>query len=375
MPTERSLSLPFRAEHIGSLLRPADLLDIRRRHAAGQVGAEDLRAAEDTAIASAIALQERVGLKVVTDGEYRRFAYNDFFFEHLGDVTIAAPPVDVDDAREGAKRAPQPIAIVKSRLRWTEPVHSGEVHFLKKHTKATPKITLPGPCVLHFRGGAPEIQRYGAYSDLDEFWSDIIDAYASEFESLVQNGCNYVQIDETAFAKFADPEVQQALNERGDNWQDLIDHYIEITNRVLARAPKSLVIGMHLCRGNRGGHFHAEGGYDVVAEKLFNALDLQFYLLEYDSPRAGDFSPLRFLPPAKSVVLGLVSTKSQDLEKKDDLKRRIEEAANYVDMNRLAISPQCGFASIADGNPITPEMQEAKLRLVVEVANEIWPDA
>lgn len=375
MCRERALNLPFRAEHIGSLLRPPSLLDIRRRHAAGEVDAEDLQIAEDNAIISAIALQERVGLKVVTDGEYRRFAYNDFFFEHLGDVTITAPPVNTEDAREGAKRAPQPIAVVKSRLRWAAPIHAGEVNFLKKHAKAMPKITLPGPCALHFRGGAMQIQRYEAYSDLNIFWADIIEAYANELNSLAENGCNYVQFDETAFAKFSDPAVQHALAKRGDNWQELIDQYIEITNRVLARAPKSLVIGMHLCRGNRGGHFHAEGGYEVFAEKLFNALDIKFYFLEYDSPRAGDFSPLRFLPPAKSVVLGLVSTKSEDLEKKDDLKRRIEEAANYVDMNRLAISPQCGFASIAEGNPITPEMQEAKLRLVVEIANEIWPDA
>ncbi len=366
---------PFRAEHIGSLLRPAHLLDVRKRRAAGAASAEELRAAEDTAIASAIALQERVGLKVVTDGEFRRHAYHDFFFEHLGDATIGFRDVAAEEARDGAKRAAQPIAIVKSRLRWTAPIHAGEVAFLRQHARRTPKITLPGPCTLHFRGGAPEILRHGAYPDIEAFWSDIVEAYASEFASLADAGCTYVQIDETAFAKFSDPDVQRTLAERGEDWQVTIDDYIAVTNRVLARAPAGLRIGMHLCRGNRGGHYHAEGSYDVVADKLFNALDIPFYFMEYDSPRAGDFSPLRFLPASKSVVLGLVSTKSGRLEEKDDLRRRIDEAARYVDPDRLALSPQCGFASVASGNPITPEIQEAKLRLVVEVADAVWPDA
>ncbi|MGB0632028.1 MAG: 5-methyltetrahydropteroyltriglutamate--homocysteine S-methyltransferase [Alphaproteobacteria bacterium] len=369
------VQLPFRAEHIGSLLRPAGLLEMRARHEADEVGDEELRAAEDAAIDEAIALQTRSGLKVVTDGEFRRHAYHDFFFEHLGDVTIGFPPVDAEDARDGAKRATQPVAIVKSRLKWTAPIHAAEVTFLKERSDAEPKVTLPGPCTLHFRGGAPEILRYGAYDDIDAFWADIVDTYAKEFEALTAAGCTYVQIDETAFAKFSDPAVQQTLTDRGEDWQSLIDDYIDIMNRVLARAPAGLNIGMHLCRGNRGGHFHAEGGYDIVAEKLFNALDFGFYFLEYDSPRAGDFSPLRFLPAGKSAVLGLVSTKSERMETKDDLKRRIDEAGKFADPDRLALSPQCGFASVASGNPITPEIQEAKLRLVVETAAELWADA
>lgn len=366
---------PFRAEHIGSLLRPAHLLDLRRRYAAGEASAEELHAAEDDAVEAAIAMQQRVGLKLVTDGEFRRHAYHDFFFEHLGDVTIGFPPVDADEARDGEKRAAQPVAVVKSRLQWSQPIHGKEVVFLKKHATARPKITLPGPCTLHFRGGAREILRYGAYSDIETFWSDVVDAYAREFDALAEAGCDYVQIDETSFAKFADPATRAAIAERGDDWETVIDDYIAIMNRTLARAPKSLNIGMHLCRGNRGGHFHAEGGYDVVAEKLFNALDFEFYFLEYDSPRAGDFSPLRFLPKDKTAVLGLVSTKSGKIEDKSDLKRRIDEAGKYVDPDRLAISPQCGFASVASGNPISPEIQEAKLRLVVEVADEVWADA
>ena len=366
---------PFRAEHIGSLLRPPELLELRSRHGGGQVSAAELKAAEDAAIQSAIDLQRRVGLRVVTDGEYRRQAYNDYFYEHLGDVTIAAPPVDESEAREEAKRASQPMSIIKSRLRWTAPVHAHEVTYLKARSDAVPKITLPGPCALHFRGGTPEVLRYGAYDDVDQFWDDVIDCYVKELEALAAVGCSYVQIDETAFAKFADPEVQEALAARGDDWRQLIDTYIAMTNRVLAGAPGSIHVGMHLCRGNRGGHFHAEGGYDVIAEKLFNAVDIGFYFMEYDSPRAGDFAPLRHLPKEKSVVLGLVSTKSSHMEDKDTLKQRIEEATKFVDIERLAISPQCGFASVETGNPITPEAQEEKLRLVVDTAREVWPDA
>ena len=217
--------------------------------------------------------------------------------------------------------------------------------------------------------------RYGAYDDIDAFWDDIVDAYAREFASLAEAGCTYVQIDETAFAKFGDPAVRQTLADRGDNWETLIDDYIAIINRVLTHVPAGLQVGMHLCRGNRGGHFHAEGGYDAVAEKLFNALDFAFYLLEYDSPRAGNFVPLRLLPKDKSAVLGLVSTKTDEMETADDLKRRIDEASAYVDLDRLALSPQCGFASVASGNPVTPEVQEAKLRLVVETAADVWGDA
>lgn len=363
---------PFRAEHIGSLLRPAALIEVRRRHDAGRASSAELHIAEDNAIKDAIALQSRVGLQVVTDGEYRRHAYNDYFYEHLGNVTIAAPPVDEADAINGAKRAAQPMSVVKSPIRWTAPVHASEVAYLQANSAAMPKLTLPGLCALHFRGGTPEILRYGAYQDVDTFWQDVIDAYILELEALAMAGCTYVQLDETAFAKFADPEVQLALAARGDDWRDLIDTYISKTNAVLARAPKSMRIGMHLCRGNRGGHFHAEGSYDVVADKLFNALDISFYFLEYDSPRAGDFSPLRHVPNHKSIVLGLVSTKSSYMEDINTLRRRIEDASRYVDINRLAISPQCGFASVETGNPITPAIQEAKLRLVVEVARTTW---
>jgi 5-methyltetrahydropteroyltriglutamate--homocysteine methyltransferase len=213
-----------------------------------------------------------------------------------------------------------------------------------------------------------------AYRDVDEFWNDTVKAYHDELAALAAAGCTYVQIDETAFAKFGDPAVQATLAARGDDWRLLIDRYIDVTNRVL-RGADGIRIGMHLCRGNRGGHWHAEGSYDLVADKLFNALDIDFFFLEYDSPRAGDFSPLRLVPKGKTIALGLVSTKAATVEDKAALKRRIEEAGRHVDLDRLALSPQCGFASSEEGNPIPRAAQEAKLRLVVDAAREVWGES
>jgi 5-methyltetrahydropteroyltriglutamate--homocysteine methyltransferase len=260
--------------------------------------------------------------------------------------------------------------VIKGKLEWKQPIHVGDFKLLKSLTSAVPKITIPGPCVLHFRGGDEAITAH-AYRDVDEFWNDTVTAYCQELAALAAAGCSYVQIDETAFAKFGDPAVQATLAARGDDWRLLLDRYIEITNRVL-RSCEGIRLGVHLCRGNRGGHWHAEGSYDVVADKLFNLLDVGFFFLEYDSPRAGDFSPLRFVPKTKSIVLGLISTKTPVLETKAALGRRLDEASHYVALERLALSPQCGFASSQEGNPITPQEQEAKLRLVVEVAREIW---
>jgi 5-methyltetrahydropteroyltriglutamate--homocysteine methyltransferase len=364
---------PFRAEHIGSLLRPPHLLELRRRRAAGEVSAEELTEAENAAIRDAVALQERVGLKLVTDGEFRRQSYHSYFFEQLGDISIDSPPIEEEATCEGPTRAGQSTARVGSRLRWRRPIHVADFNYLKSFTGALPKITIPGPCALHFRGGDAAARE--AYDDLDQFWADMVASFEAELAALADAGCTYVQIDETAFAKFGDPEVQATLARRCDDWRALIDTYIAVTNRVLKKAPPGMRIGMHLCRGNRGGHFHAEGSYDVVAEKLFNDLEIGFYFMEYDTPRAGDFSPLRHVPRHKSIILGLISTKTSTMEDKDEIKRRVEEASRYVDMERLAVSPQCGFASVETGNPITPEAQERKLRLVVEVARELWDTA
>ncbi len=366
---------PFRAEHIGSLLRPDALLDQRRCFARGEISQADLSAAEDTAISGAIALQERIGLRFATDGEFRRRSYHSFFYQQLGELSIdTVAGVDAKGAPAGAGRGEQPVAHIKSRVRWTHPINVADFNFLKSKTKLIPKITIPGPCALHFRGGDAAVLA-SAYGDTDQFWDDTVEAFGKELTALAEAGCRYVQIDETAFAKFGDPDVQAALAARGDDWSKLIDRYIAITNRVLRAAPKALHIGMHLCRGNRGGHWHAEGSYEDVAERLFNALEIPFYFLEYDSPRAGNFTPLRFVPKHKSVVLGLISSKSSVLEDREALRARVEEASRHISLERLAVSPQCGFASVDTGNPVTPQAQEAKLRLVVELAREVWGEA
>jgi 5-methyltetrahydropteroyltriglutamate--homocysteine methyltransferase len=372
------LNPPFRAEHIGSLLRPKGLLAQRDRFARGEIGREALAAAEDAAIEEALALQERVGLKLATDGEFRRRSYHSFFYRQLGDLSIDT--IAGEQAKGGTEtgttgqRGSQPIALIKSRVQWQGPINVPDFRFVATNTTLTPKITIPGPCALHFRGGDAAVLA-AAYKDVDRFWDDVVEAFGRELNALAEAGCRYVQIDETAFAKFGDPEVQAALRARGDDWSALIDKYVAITNRVLKDAPPEMRIGMHLCRGNRGGQWHAEGSYDDVAERLFNALNIQFYFLEYDTPRAGTFAPLRLVPAHKTVVLGIVSTKTPQMENKDAVKKRIEEAARELDLDQLAISPQCGFASIDTGNPIAPEAQENKLRLVVELAHEIWGEA
>ena len=368
---------PFRAEHIGSLLRPPELMRERARFARGEIDATALAAAEDAAIRGAITLQQRLGFKFVTDGEFRRRSYHSFFYAQLGKLAIdTIGGADAKGAQaslgEGGRGA-QPVAMIGSRVRWTHPINAPDAAFLKAHSDRAPKVTIPGPCALHFRGG-DEAVLAGAYKSVDDFWADTIEAFGHELRALADAGCRYVQIDETAFAKFGDPDVQAALAARGDDWSKLIDTYIAVTNRVLAAAPTELRIGMHLCRGNRGGHWHAEGSYEDVAERLFNALDIGFYFLEYDTPRAGSFTPLRHIPKHKSVVLGLVSTKVEALEDRALLRRRLDDAERFVSLDRLAISPQCGFASVDTGNPITPEQQTRKLALVCDLARDVWGD-
>ncbi len=370
---------PFRAEHIGSLLRPAELMAERARFARGEIDQAALSAAEDSAIRGAIRLQEDLGFKFVTDGEFRRRSYHSFFYRELGDLSIDtiggadAKGAEGGQSSKGGSRGAQPAAIIDSRVRWAHPINGGDVAFLRANSDGLAKITIPGPCALHFRGGSAAVLKR-AYTDLEQFWSDTVEAFTKELRALADAGCHYVQIDETAFAKFGDPDVQAALAARGDDWNSLIDTYIAVTNRILRAAPAEMHIGMHLCRGNRGGHWHSEGSYEEVAERLFNALEIPFYFLEYDSPRAGNFTPLRYVPKHKMVVLGLVSTKVPELEDKADLRRRLDGATKFVAVDRLAVSPQCGFASVDTGNPVTPEAQRRKLELVCGLAREIWGD-
>jgi 5-methyltetrahydropteroyltriglutamate--homocysteine methyltransferase len=358
---------PFRAEHIGSLLRPRSLLDERARLVRGEIDRNAMRQAEDAAIIEVVRLQERLGFSFVTDGEFRRRSYHSYFYQQLGDLFIDAVPHDVADGGRGA----QPAGSVRSRVKWRAPINVADYQFLATNSTRMPKITIPGPCALHFRSGDAGVLA-GAYSDTAQFWDDIVEAFTRELRALYDAGARYIQIDETAFAKFGDPEVQTRLAGRGEDWSRLIDLYIEVTNRVLRAVPADLQIGMHLCRGNRGGHWHAEGSYEEVSERLFNNLEICFFFLEYDSPRAGDFSPLRYMPKSKTVILGLISTKNRVLEDKVALIDKIEQAAKWVPLDRLSLSPQCGFASIDTGNPVAGEVQQAKLQRVVEVANEVW---
>jgi 5-methyltetrahydropteroyltriglutamate--homocysteine methyltransferase len=370
--TSSTAKPPFRAEHIGSLLRPDELLRQRARFSRGEIGQAELTEAENNAIREAIRLQEQLGFRFVTDGEFRRRSYHSFFYRQLGELSIdnVVTP-DAAAAADGAGRGSQPQALIRSRVQWTHPINADDVLFLKANSTLLPKVTIPGPCALHFRGGDAAVTAT-AYTDVDTFWADTVEAFTKELRALAEAGCRYVQIDETAFAKFGDPDVQAWLSARGDDWNALIDRYIDVTNRVLQAAPEELHVGMHLCRGNRGGRWHAEGSYESVSDRLFNALEIPFYFLEYDTPRAGTFTPLRFVPKHKSVVLGLVSTKQPELEDKAVLQRRLDDAAKFISLDRLAVSPQCGFASVDSGNPVTYDVQRQKLALVCEMARDIW---
>ena len=376
MATAAPHNPPFRADHVGSLLRPPELLKARAERASGKISAEELRSFEDAAIRKVVAFQEEVGLQSITDGEYRReIFYSDFYFRGLGGGTVAYDPSSIDEVyfidREGHK-LPLLVPNVKARMRWHGPIHVDDFNFLRAATSRTPKITIPSPTIIHFRAGRQNISM-DAYPDLDLFWEDIIDAFHRELKVLADAGCRYVQIDETTLASLSDKRIWESMRKRGDDAQKLLlETYPAVMNRAFAGRPRTLHLAMHICRGNNQSHWSAEGGYDLVADTLFNRIDVDSYFLEYDTPRAGTFEPLRLVPKHKTVVLGLVSSKFPELESKDALKRRIDEASKFIDLDQLSVSPQCGFASTAPGNRISAADQRAKLSLVVEVAKEVW---
>ena len=366
---------PFRAEHIGSLVRPSAVLAAREEHAAGRIDDAGLRAVEDSEIEKAVALQAGLGLRSVTDGEFRRRSYTDSFgiavFGGLKSVRTDDP--NWRYTNQAGEISDANVSIVEDRLTWDGPANVADFAFLASVAPegCVPKMTLPGPCHIHFRAGRGNIDR-AAYPDLDSFWADVIDAYGKEIAALHDAGCRYIQFDETSIAKFGDPKIRRGLEERGDDWRGLLDLYIEIIAEVARRTPSDIALGLHLCRGNKAGAWQAEGGYDDVAARLFRDLPIRFYLLEYDSPRAGGFEPLAELPDGKIVVLGLVSTKIRALEDAGALERRIEEASRYVPVERLCLSPQCGFAGDIGGTGLDAADQAAKLTLVAEVAGRVW---
>jgi 5-methyltetrahydropteroyltriglutamate--homocysteine methyltransferase len=366
-------SPPFRAEHIGSLLRPAALLVARREHTAGRIDADALEAIEQDAIRRVVKQQEDAGLQVVTDGEFRRSTYSDSF------TTSGISGVSVELTEEHGwspsqthgHRTARRIPKVVSRLAWAGSKNAEDFRFLKSLTDRVPKITLPGPCYIHYRAGRENISR-DAYPDLDTFWSDLVAAYHQEMGALAEAGCTYLQIDETSLVKLGDPRARQLLQERGDVWSDLLRRYIEVINAVIDGAPEGMNVGIHICR-SQDPSWQADVGYDPVAEPIFNALRVKFYFLEYDNARAGTFAPLRSCPKDKMVVLGLVASKQPELESADFLKRRIEEASRYLDIAQLALSPQCGFSTSAtEPAAVSEELELAKLARIVEVAREVW---
>jgi 5-methyltetrahydropteroyltriglutamate--homocysteine methyltransferase len=366
-------SPPFRADHVGSLLRPPALLAARADFAAGRISADDLRAVEDVAIRDAVQMQRDVGLQDVTDGEFRRASWHMDFIYAIGGVSRTAGEVHVQFHNEQGDIDFAPTAIaVAEKVRLEKPIFADAFTYLKSIAgDATPKLTIPSPSMVHYRAGQAAIDR-DVYPDIDEFWNDLADAYADELRALGELGCTYLQLDDTTLAYLNDPRQREYVAAQGSDGEHLHETYIRVINRALAGRTEGMAVTMHMCRGNFRSSWAAEGGYDFVAETLFGQLDLDGFFMEFDDARSGSFEPLRFVPPGKMVVLGLVTTKRGELESKDELKRRIEEASRFVPLEQLCLSPQCGFASTVEGNDLTVDQQREKLRLVVETAEEVW---
>jgi len=358
---------PFRADHIGSLLRPAGLRRAFREHASGQMNDGALRAAQDEAIREVLRLQESCGLDVVTDGEFRRISYWEKFVRLTAGLTVRDAVFRFHDAegRESDFTAPYVAGKVSRR----EPITVDEFGFVAENTFAAPKITMPAPSTMHFY----RFTDWGsAYADAEAFFVDLGRVYQTEIADLRAAGCKYVQLDEVAVAILCDPAARDKVKAQGGDPDRLVDLYIDAINEAVKNRPAGVTVGVHVCRGNYKGMYLSEGGYDSVAERFFGRTDVNHFLLEFDSPRAGGFAPLRFVPKDKGVVLGLVSSKVPELEEMETLKRRTAEATKYIDAARIAISPQCGFASTMGGNPVTEADERAKLRLCVDAARAIW---
>jgi 5-methyltetrahydropteroyltriglutamate--homocysteine methyltransferase len=361
---------PFRADHVGSLLRPRELAAARAERKAGKLPADALRAIEDRCIETAIRKQEEIGLRAATDGEYRRAFWHYDFVSGLDGIELYEPEQKI--LFKGG--LPLPLMLrVAGKIDWSKPVMVDDFRFVASHvTTAVPKMTIPSPSVAHFRGGRQAIDAK-AYPEMDAFFNDLGEAYHKAVAAFGAAGCRYLQLDEVNIAYLCDPEQIAGLKARGEHVENLLSIYAGMLNRAIEGKPDGMTISMHLCRGNFQSHWVASGGYEPVAEALFNQINSDTYFMEYDSERAGGFEPLRFVPRGnKVVVLGLVTSKTGELESKDELKRRIDEAAKYLPLEQLALSPQCGFASTEEGNTLTEEEQWAKLRLCVEVAHEVW---
>ena len=359
---------PFRADMVGSLLRTPALKHAREQRQRGDIGAEELKEVEDREIRSVIARQEEIGLQAVTDGEFRRAFWHFDFLEHLDGVTS----VEADSGMNfkggiGITKALR----VTAKVKFSGHPMIEHFRFVQDNTDRVAKMTIPGPSMLHYRGGR-KMMNVGVYPEMDAFYADVGAAYNKAVHAFYDAGCRYLQLDDISFAYLCDPNQREMLRERGDDPEKQPDIYAGMVREALKDKPSDLTITMHLCRGNFRSTFIASGGYEPVADLLFNAIPVDGYFMEWDTDRAGGFEPLRFLPKDKTVVLGLVTSKTGTLESRDDLKRRIEEATKFAALDQLCLSPQCGFASTEEGNTLAEEEQWAKLRMIVEVAEEVW---
>ena len=365
-------SPPFRADHVGSLLRPDELKKAREDADAGKLPAAKLKEIEDRLIREAVKLQEDVGIEAITDGEFRRKHWSNDFLGGIEGIAFTQGMATTFRSKRGETTFRPTALKITSKLKRNKPISVDHFKYLKSVTSKTPKQCIPSPTLVHYRSGRPGIDAK-AYPDMGEFYADLAKVYADEIKDLAAAGCRYVQLDDTDFAYLCDPKFRDMAQQIGIDPDKIHDEYSKLINDVIKTKPKDMTIGVHVCRGNHASSWAAEGGYEPVAEALFNRYDFDAYFLEYDSERAGDFRPLRHVPKGnKMVVLGLVTSKEPQLEPKDTLKRRIDEAAKFVPMEQLAISPQCGFASTSLGNLVTVDDEKKKLRLCVEVAKEVW---
>ena len=364
--------LPARYDHVGSFLRPKFLLEARDQESKGSITPAQLRVVEDKAITEIVKFQEDVGLKSITDGEFRRTYFHTDFLAQLGGVEVGIP--FTVKRPDGSEELAPPVMKVVAKVRHAKDIQLADFQYLKSQVTGgnTPKVTIPSPTMLHFRGGRAGISKQH-YPELEpDFYQDVANAYGDELRSLAAAGCTYVQLDDTNLAYLCDEKMREAARSRGDDPSEPPHRYAKFINLVVAQKPAGMTLAMHLCRGNFKSTHAASGNYEPVAEALLKEMNLDAYFMEYDDDRSGDFKPLRYLPKGKTVVLGLVTTKFGAMESKDDLKRRIDEAARYAPMEQLALSPQCGFSSTVHGNDIAVEAQRAKLRLVIETAQEVW---
>ena len=365
---------PFRADHVGSLLRTAAVKENRQKWKNGLISAEELREIENIGIAETVKKLESTGMKSITDGEFRRDYFHLDFLKELDGVTVTGGI----DANPNAKVAEDgftpPKLSVTGKLKHVKDIQVADFEFLKSVVTQTPKVSIPSPTMVHFRGGRKSID-INSYPDMDEFFEDLSKAYRQEIDHLYKAGLRYLQLDDTNLAYLCDPKMRAAAIERGEDPNELPKTYAALINSVIDNRPTDLTVGIHLCRGNYRSTWFAEGGYEPVAEILFNAINVDAYFLEYDDERSGDFAPLRFVPKDKMVVLGIISSKLKELEKVDDMAKRIDEAAKYMPLDQMCVSPQCGFSSTHHGNDLTHDDQWRKMELVVNTARLVWGES